>query len=132
MINEALKVPRLGNPHHFSSSAAHHGKRQEAAAQKSLSPERRQNLNPKIEKRYSTRELLAIFKSLGRFQSPLDEPKNYGDVDTEMLAKLLNPKATVVLQHMKSSSALPLVVGQDQRIREKIIDSVSEQIRKVF
>jgi hypothetical protein len=44
----------------------------------------------------------------------------------------LNPKATVVLQHMKSSSALPLVVGQDQRIREKIIDSVSEQIRKIF
>lgn len=33
--------------------------------------------NPEIKIRYSNKQLIAIFKGLGRFQSPLDYPEAY-------------------------------------------------------
>lgn len=76
---------------------------------KSVSRESTQH--PSIKIRYTTKQLLTIYKSLGRFQHPLDSPTTYHLAEVECLRPLMNSKPYVVLQHLKSSSALPLVVG---------------------
>ena len=73
----------------------------------------KERLNPDIKIRYSTKQLLTIFKSLGRFQNPVDQPEPYSMVETTELKKFMNSKPVVVLEHLRSSSALPLLVGAD-------------------
>jgi hypothetical protein len=54
-ISQGVKMPRLGNPNLFA--------KQEEKKAPCVDP----NHHPSISVRYSTRELLTIFKSLGRF-----------------------------------------------------------------
>ena len=92
----------------------------------SVSPDR--NKHPDAHPRYSTKEIIGIFKSLGRFQSPIETPDAFKIKDVKSLTWLMKPKATVVLQHFKSDSALPLWVGHDKLVRDKVISGAMRQI----
>ena len=68
--------------------------------------------NEKIKVRYSTRQLISIFKGLGRFQSPLEHHELY-NIDLKksesiLRDKLMQSKPDVVLEHLKTETALPL------------------------
>lgn len=53
-------------------------------------------------RKYSTKEILSIFKMCGRFQSPLEHPQPYGDkMNLDVLTQLLTKKPQVVLEHMR-------------------------------
>lgn len=75
---------------------------------------------------------MMIFKSLGRFQNPMDTPDTYSLVETKVLAPLMNAKPVVLLQHLRTPNALPLHMGQDRRIKSRILDDATEQLNKVF
>jgi len=110
--------------------------------------------NPEIRVRYSTKQLVQIFKGLGRFQSPLEQSEAYklelasssegarerGESDTssgsdqslkvkEILKSLMHAKPVVVLEHLKSAKALPL--STQSHLKEKILQSVTTQLSQV-
>ena len=93
---------------------------------------------------------MQIFKGLGRFQSPLEQPEAYklnfesppesdtssGSSDSEKSAKtkeiltsLMLSKPAVVLEHLKSARTLPL--SPHTQIKQKIVQSVSQQLSQV-
>ena len=82
-------------------------------------------MHPEIQFRYTNKQLLQIFKSLGRFQSPLEQTDAYkldlassegssrkassdsGDSEKSLKVKqilqtLIHAKPVVVLEHLKS------------------------------
>lgn len=102
--------------------------------------------------RYGTKQLLQIFKSLGRFQSPLEQTEAYkldlvssegssrkgssdsGDSDKSMKLKqilqtLMHAKPVVVLEHLKSVNALPLTY--QSQVQQKILQNVTSQLSQV-
>ena len=87
--------------------------------------------HPQIKQRYSTKHLLQIFKSLGRFQNPLETPETYqlSEDDCSFLKPLVNVKPNVVLQHLRTAGALPLMLGQDQLIKSRILDDATVQLQ---
>lgn len=89
--------------------------------------------NPKIKFRYSTKQILQIFKGLGRFQSPLEHPALYSinmeKEGTVLRDLLMLTKPDVVLEHLKSENALPLI--SDVRIQSKLLTSVTSQLNQV-
>lgn len=57
-------------------------------------------LHPEIKVRYTTKQLLQIFKSLGRFHSPCDDVEKYeleGEANIKILNQLCYQKPQVVL-----------------------------------
>lgn len=89
--------------------------------------------DPRIKHRYSTRQLLSIFKSLGRFQSPLDHHELYS-IDLEKAGPALRKdfmicKPDVVLEHLKSENALPLTTNV--KIQGKIYSRVTQQLNQI-
>ena len=99
--------------------------------------------------RYSTKQLVQIFKGLGRFQSPLEQPEAYKlnfdsppESDTssgsdsgksakskDILRSLMHAKPAVVLEHLKSARTLPL--SPHTQVKQKIVQSVSHQLSQV-
>ena len=89
--------------------------------------------HPEIKIRYSTREILQIFKGLGRFQSPLDHHELYR-IDLEKVGSILKDnlmlqKPDVVLEHLKTDKALPLT--SNARIQNKLFTQVTSQLNQV-
>ena len=89
--------------------------------------------NPRIKHRYSTKQLVAIFKSLGRFQSPLEHHELYS-IDLQKAGKILKKdlmigKPAVVLEHLKTEKALPLTTNV--RIQGKIYSRVTQQLNQI-
>lgn len=79
-----------------------------------------------IKTRYSKRELLQIFKGLGRFQSPLEHHAFY-EIDLEKVGtllrdKLLLRKPDVVLEHFKTEKAVPLM--SNAKMQRKLYSTV--------
>lgn len=145
LLQDFARAPRLGDPNHFSKVNAQTTKRDQSPATKtnnllvqidgeivgrtsSPTSKIQEHQNPDIKIRYSTKQLLTIFKSLGRFQNPVEHPEPYGVTEIAELKKLMNSKPTVVLEHLRSSSALPLLVGQDLQIKSKILKNLTEQL----
>jgi len=87
--------------------------------------------------RYSKREILQIFKGLGRFQSPLEHHQLY-EIDLELVGdllkdKLLLAKPDVVLEHLKTEKAIPLTLNAHVQRKlystvEQYYDSVSRTV----
>ena len=87
----------------------------------------------KIKVRYTTKQLLSIFKGLGRFQSPLEHHELYNiDLDRSefiLREKLMQTKPDVVLEHLKTETALPLT--SNARIQGKIYSRVTQQLNSI-
>ena len=83
--------------------------------QPTVAPKPLPGQHPEISQRYSKREVLQIFKGLGRFQSPLEHHSLY-EIDLELVGdllrdKLLLAKPDVVLEHLKTERAIPLTTN---------------------
>lgn len=98
---------------------------------------------------------MSIFKGLGRFQSPLEQPEAYKldlssdqsairkNSDTSsgsgsssksqsiesILKSLMHSKPVVVLEHLKSARSLPLTT--QHKVQEKIVQNVTQQLNQV-
>lgn len=57
-------------------------------------------------KKYTRSEMLSIYKELGNFQCPTENPERYSikHENLEILRKLVNPAANVVLKCMNSEA----------------------------
>lgn len=153
--------PRLGNPNHFSAAAKlgsaqksrlaeedllkisgtqiknNNSSASEPAAMRQVVPHQ----HPEIQIRYSTKQLLSIYKGLGRFSNPLESPETLELEDqviedqlrdpetTHILRTLLRIKPCVVLEHLKTDHALP--VTSNERISGKILHSLSSQMSRM-
>ena len=89
--------------------------------------------HPDIAHRYSKREILQIFKGLGRFQSPLEHHSLY-EIDLDRVGsllreKLLLSKPDVVLEHLKTEKAIPLT--SNARIQQKLFSTVKQYFDSV-
>lgn len=90
-------------------------------------------------RKYSTKELISLFKRQGHFQNPLDCPEFFeiptappGAPETDVqriLKELLNPKPDVVLEHLKGDNFLP--VSSTAHISEKILETVTDQLNHI-
>ena len=75
------------------------------------------------------RELLGLFKGCGRFQSPIEEPLPYKLDDLTYLRPLMNKKPAVVLEHLKTHRALPILADEGKDVHGKLIRGMDQQLR---
>lgn len=108
-VPNRLDRARLGNPNLFEDPA----RRSENFTEPSSYDSVLSSQNPLIKTRYSTKQLLQVFKSLGRFQHPCEAPEMFDIHEVDCLKQLCNAKPCVVLQHLRNSNALPVMVGHD-------------------
>lgn len=73
--------------------------------------------------RYSKDQILQIYKGLGNFISPLDEPSKYEIKSVDALKLILNAEANVVLNCMRDLPPIQAHHGNKSKMVNSVLNS---------